>query len=140
MTPAQIAEVKQSFALVAPIADQAGLLFYQRLFEIDPTLRALFKGDIETQSKKLMQMIAVAVNGLDQLDTIVPAVRALGARHAGYGVTDAHYDTVAVALLWTLEQGLGEAFTTATRDAWIEAYLLLAGTMKAAAREPALQS
>lgn len=140
MTPAQIDDVKRSFALVAPIADQAGMLFYTRLFEIDPTLRALFKGDIETQSKKLMQMIAVAVNGRDQLDTIVPAVEALGVRHAGYGVTDTHYDTVASALLWTLEQGLGDAFTPYVREAWTEAYLLLAGTMKAAAREPVLVS
>jgi hemoglobin-like flavoprotein len=132
--------VKRSFALVVPIADQAGMLFYTRLFEIDPTLRALFKGDIETQSKKLMQMIAVAVNGLDQLDTIVLAVEALGVRHAGYGVTDTHYDTVASALLWTLEQGLGDAFTPHVREAWTEAYLLLAGTMKAAAREPSLVS
>lgn len=140
MTPAQIEEVKRSFALVVPISDQAGMLFYGRLFELDPALRGLFKSDIETQSKKLMQMIAVAVNGLDRLDTIVPAVQALGTRHADYGVTDAHYDTVAAALLWTLEQGLGDAFTPAAREAWTEAYLLLAGTMKAAAREPTLVS
>jgi hemoglobin-like flavoprotein len=140
MTPAQIDDVKRSFALVVPIADQAGMLFYTHLFEIDPSLRSLFKGDIDTQSKKLMQMIAVAVNGLDQLDTIVPAVQALGARHAGYGVTEAHYDTVASALLWTLEQGLGEAFTPPVREAWTEAYLLLAGTMKAVARQPSLVS
>jgi hemoglobin-like flavoprotein len=140
MTPAQVDEVKRSFALVAPIADQAGTLFYTRLFEIDPSLRPLFKADIEAQSKKLMQMIAVAVNGLDRLETIVPAIQALGARHAGYGVTDEHYDTVATALLWTLEQGLGDAFTPAAREAWIAAYLLLAGTMKAAAREQSLVS
>ncbi len=136
MTPAQIDEVKRSFTLVAPIADQAGILFYTRLFEIDPSLRPLFKGDIEVQSKKLMQLIAVTVNGLDRLETIVPTVQALGARHAGYGVTDEHYDTVAAALLWTLEQGLGTAFTPAAREAWTAAYLLLAGAMKAAAREP----
>jgi hemoglobin-like flavoprotein len=135
MTPAQIDEVKRSFSLVAPIADRAGMLFYTRLFEIDPSLRPLFKADIEAQSKKLMQMIAVAVNGLGRIETIVPAVHALGARHAGYGVTDEHYDTVATALLWTLEQGLGTAFTPAAREAWTAAYLLLAGTMKAAARE-----
>jgi hemoglobin-like flavoprotein len=140
MTPAQVDEVKRSFALVAPIADQAGTLFYTRLFEIDPSLRPLFRADIEAQSKKLMQMIAVAVNGLDRLETIVPAVQALGARHAGYGVTDEHYDAVAAALLWTLEQGLGNAFTPAAREAWIAAYLLLAGTMKAAARELSLVS
>jgi nitric oxide dioxygenase len=136
MTPAQIDEVKRSFVLIVPIADQAGISFYTRLFEIDPSLRSLFKSDIEAQSKKLMQMIAIAVNGLDRLETIVPAVQALGARHAAYGVADAHYDTVGSALLWTLEQGLGSAFTPKAREAWTAAYLLLADTMKAAAREP----
>jgi hemoglobin-like flavoprotein len=136
MTPAQIDEVKSSFALVEPIVDRAGILFYRRLFELDPSLRSLFKGDIETQSKKLMTMIGVAVNGLDRLDTIVPAVDALGIRHADYGVTDAHYDTVATALLWTLEQGLGDRFTPAARGAWTEAYGLLATTTMAAAAGP----
>jgi nitric oxide dioxygenase len=136
MTPAQIDEVKRSFVLITPIADQAGISFYTRLFEIDPSLRSLFKSDIEAQSKKLMQMLAIAVNGLDRLETIVPAVQALGARHAAYGVTDAHYDTVGSALLWTLEQGLGSAFTPKAREAWTAVYLLLADTMKAAAREP----
>jgi len=92
---------------VTPIADKAGLLFYERLITLDPSLKPLFKGDIPEQSRKLMQMITVAVNGLDKLETIVPAVQALGARHARYGVVDAHYDIVAAALLWTLERGLG---------------------------------
>ena len=98
MTPIQIDNVKVSFAAVLPIADQAGMLFYQRLFALDPSLQPLFKGEIEAQSKKLMQMITVAVNNLDRLEEIVPAVKALGARHAGYGVVDAHYATVAEAL------------------------------------------
>jgi len=134
MTPAQIDRVKTSFAAVAPIADRAGMLFYERLFALDPSLRPLFKGDIATQSKKLMQMIAIAVNNLERLDAIVPAVQALGARHAGYGVVDDHYATVADALLWTLEQGLGPAYTAETADAWVAAYTVLAETMKAAAR------
>lgn len=133
MTPDQIDNVRASFAAVLPIADQAGMLFYQRLFTLDPSLRALFKGDIEGQSKKLMQMIAVAVNNLDRLEEIVPAVQALGARHAGYGVVDAHYATVAEALLWTLEQGLGEAYTPEIAESWVAAYTILAETMKAAA-------
>jgi hemoglobin-like flavoprotein len=137
MTPKQIRIVKTSFAAVAPIAEQAGMMFYGRLFTVDPSLRPLFKGDIEEQSRTLMRMIAVAVNGLDQLDTIVPAVQALGVRHAGYGVTNAHYDTVAGALLWTLGQGLGAAFTPEVEAAWVEAYTLLATTMQAAAREAA---
>jgi hemoglobin-like flavoprotein len=135
MTHEQIQMVKTSFAAVAPIAEQAGMMFYDRLFTVDPSLRPLFKGDIKEQSRTLMRMIAVAVNGLDQLDTIVPAVQALGVRHAGYGVTNTHYDTVAGALLWTLGQGLGAAFTPEVEVAWVEAYTLLATTMRAAAAE-----
>jgi hemoglobin-like flavoprotein len=108
MTPEQIQLVRTSFGAVAPIADQAGMMFYERLFTLDPSLRPLFKGDIAEQSRTLMKMIAVAVGGLDKLETIVPAVQTLGVRHAGYDVTGAHYDTVATALLWTLGQGLGE--------------------------------
>jgi hemoglobin-like flavoprotein len=133
MTPEQIQLVRTSFAAVAPIAEQAGLMFYNRLFTIDPSLRPLFKDDITEQSRTLMRMIAVAVGGIDNLDTIVPAVRALGVRHAGYGVTPAHYDTVATALLWTLDQGLGDSFTPEVEAAWVAAYTLLATTMQQAA-------
>jgi hemoglobin-like flavoprotein len=93
----------------------------------------LFKGDLVEQGRKLMQMIGVAVNGLDRLDQILPAVQQLGVRHAAYGVRDQHYDTVATALLWTLEQGLGSDFTPEVKDAWTAAYTVLAGTMKHAA-------
>jgi hemoglobin-like flavoprotein len=133
MTPAQKLLVQTTFAKVVPIADTAASLFYGRLFEIDPALRPLFKGDLVEQGRKLMQMIGVAVNGLDRLDQIVPAVQQLGVRHLAYGVRDAHYATVAAALLWTLEQGLGADFTPEVRDAWTAAYTLLADTMKAAA-------
>jgi hemoglobin-like flavoprotein len=135
MTPDQKQLVRDSFAKVAPIAPTAAELFYGRLFELDPGLRPLFKGDMKEQGRKLMAMIATAVAGLDKLDTIVPAVRALGKRHAGYGVIDAQYDTVAAALLWTLEQGLGPDFTPATKEAWTACYTLLAGQMKEAAAE-----
>ena len=135
MTPEQKQLVRDSFAKVAPIAPTAAELFYGRLFELDPSLRPLFKGDMKEQGRKLMAMIATAVAGLDKLDTIVPAVRALGKRHAGYGVIDAQYDTVAAALLWTLEQGLGPDFTPATKEAWTACYTLLAGQMKEAAAE-----
>src|ERR1051326_2873506 len=91
MTPEQIRLVKSSFSSVLPIADQTGVQFYDRLFALDPALRPLFKGDITEQSRMLMRMLATVVNGLDRLETIVPAVRALGVRHAGYGVVDAHY-------------------------------------------------
>ena len=135
MTPEQIRIVQITFAAVTPIADQAGMMFYDRLFTVDPSLRALFKGDIAEQSRTLMKMIAVAVNGLDKLETIVPAVQALGVRHAGYGVTGEHYNTVAAALLWTLGQGLGDGFTPEVEAAWVAAYTLLATTMQAAAAE-----
>lgn len=133
MTPLQIEAVKTSFARVRPIADQAGMMFYGRLFELDPSLRPLFKIDIAEQSKKLMQMLAVAVNSLDNLAAIVPAVQALGARHAEYGVKDSDYATVAEALLWTLQAGLGDAFTPEVKTSWVAAYTVLADTMKAAA-------
>src|SRR3712207_225737 len=103
ITPRQKLLVQQTFADVAPIADVAARLFYARLFELDPSLEALFGGDMEEQGRKLMQMLTVAVRGLDHLDELVPAVRALGRRHVGYGVRDEHYATVGAALLWTLE-------------------------------------
>jgi hemoglobin-like flavoprotein len=137
MTPEQITLVKSSWAKVVPIAQTAAKLFYGRLFDLDPALRPLFKGDMEEQGRKLMRMVGTAVNGLDRLDQIVPAVKDLGVRHAGYGVTDAHYDTVGAALLWTLGQGLGDAYTRETEAAWATVYGLLADTMKAAAAEAA---
>jgi len=135
MTPEQKILVQKSFEHVLPIADVAAELFYERLFELDPSLRPLFRGDMKTQGRALMSMIKVAVAGLDNLERIVPAVQSLGKRHATYGVTDAHYDTVATALLWTLEQGLGEAFTPEVKAAWVEVYTILATTMKEAAAE-----
>lgn len=133
MTPEQVALVRSSFAKVVPIKEAAADLFYTRLFELDPSLKPLFKGDMKEQGLKLMTMIGTAVGGLDQLDSVVPAVQALGRRHADYGVQDQHYDTVANALLWTLEQGLGPAFTPDVKSAWTSAYGVLAGTMKEAA-------
>ena len=122
--------VRASFTQVVPIKEAAASLFYNRLFELDPSLRPLFKGDMTAQGKKLMQMIGFCVGKLDALDEIVPAVKQLGQRHAGYGVTPAHYDTVAGALLWTLEQGLGPAFTPDVKAAWTAVYGVLATTMQ----------
>lgn len=133
MTPEQRSLVQTSFAKVAPIAVTAAALFYDRLFTLDPKLRSLFKGDMKEQGRKLMGMIATGVRGLDEIETLVPAVHDLGRRHAGYGVTDADYDTVAAALLWTLERGLGDDFTPQVREAWTACYALLAGEMKKAA-------
>ena len=135
VTTAQKILVQESFAAVATIADDAAILFYQRLFELDPSLRPLFRGDMAEQRKKLMQMITAAVKGLDRLDQLVPVVQDLGRRHGGYGVVDKHYDTVAEALLWTLEMGLGRGFTPEVKEAWTAVYTLLATTMKDAARE-----
>jgi hemoglobin-like flavoprotein len=137
MTPQQIELVKSSWAQVLPIADKAAELFYGKLFELDPSVKPLFKGDMEEQGKKLMKMINTAVNALDRLDEVVPAVQQLGVRHIAYGVKEEHYDTVGAALLWTLEAGLGEAFTAETKDAWATVYGLLADTMKSAAAEAA---
>jgi len=135
LTATQKTLVQESFATIAPIADDAAALFYRRLFELDPSLKALFRGDMTEQRKKLMQMLTAAVKGLDRLDQLVPVVQNLGRRHATYGVEDRHYDTVGAALLWTLGKGLGDAFTPETKDAWARVYGILATTMKNAARE-----
>ena len=133
MTPENQALVRDSFAKVAPIAPQAAALFYGRLFELDPTLKPLFKGDMTEQGRKLMTMIGTAVANLNKLDVIVPAVQDLGRRHKDYGVLPEHYGTVGTALLWTLGQGLGDAFTPQVEAAWTEAYTILATVMQDAA-------
>lgn len=137
MTPEQALLVKTSWAKVLPISETAAELFYGKLFELDPTLKSLFKGDMKEQGAKLMKMINTAVNGLDKLEDIVPAVQQLGVRHVGYGVKNEDYDTVGTALLWTLETGLADAFTDDVKDAWATVYGVLADTMKAAAANAA---
>ena len=135
MTPEQIKLVQDSFAKVAPIAPTAAELFYGKLFELDPELKPLFKGDMKEQGAKLMKMIGIAVNGLNNLDALVPAVQDLGVRHVDYGVKESHYDTVGSALLWTLGQGLGDDFTEDTKEAWTITYTTLATVMTEAAAE-----
>lgn len=132
MTPQQIDLVQSSFKKVVPIAGTAADLFYDRLFEIAPEVRALFPQDLKEQKVKLMSMLGTAVSNLHQLDTILPAVKELGQRHKGYGVTAAHYAPVGAALLWTLEKGLGPDFTPEVKAAWTETYTALAGVMTAA--------
>lgn len=127
--------VQESFALVEPIAEQAAELFYNRLFELDPSLRSLFTSDIAEQGRKLMATMALAVKGLDDPSRIIPALEVLGKRHLNFGVVDSHFDTVGEALLWTLEQGLGEGFTPAVKEAWTTTYGTIASVMKAAAAE-----
>ena len=137
MTPDQMQHVRTSFALLVPIADQAADLFYANLFKADPSLRALFKAPLQEQGRKLMQMIGVAVGLLDKQHVLLPALRQLGTRHAGYGVAAQHYTTVGTALLQTLEQGLGPAFDAPTEQAWIALYTLVSATMLEAAEAPA---
>ena len=136
MTPTQIDLVQGSFAKVVPIADTAAGLFYGRLFEIAPEVKPLFKGDMTTQGQKLMATLGVVVAGLKDLPRIVPAAQNLARKHVGYGVKTEHYAPVGAALLWTLEQGLGEAFTPEVKTAWADAYGLLSSVMIAAADAP----
>lgn len=135
MTPEQKTLVKSTWAKVVPIADTAATLFYGKLFEIDPSTQPLFKAtDMPEQRKKLMQAIGTVVAGLDNLTPLIPVLEGLGKKHVTYGVTDKQYDTVGAALLWTLEQGLGDAWTPPVKDAWIAAYTAVAGVMRNAAK------
>jgi hemoglobin-like flavoprotein len=130
MTRKQIALVQTSFKLVEPIADKAAALFYAKLFDDASELRGLFKGDLNEQGIKLMQIIGYAVENLGRIDELVPEIEALGARHLTYGVNERHYELVGTALIWTLEKALGRQFDAPTRRAWTEVYALLADTMK----------
>lgn len=125
--------VQSTFAKVAPIADQAATMFYARLFEIAPEVRSLFKADLTEQGAKLMQMIGTAVASLTNLDALVPVAQDLAKRHIDYGVTKEHYAVVGEALIWTLEQGLGDAFTADVKQAWVDVYGLLSSVMIEAA-------
>jgi len=129
MTPQQIELVQTSFKKVVPIAATAADLFYGRLFEIAPEVRAMFPEDMKEQKVKLMGMLGIAVSNLHRLEAILPAVKELGQRHKGYGVSVAHYAPVGAALLWTLEKGLGADFTPEVKAAWTETYTTLAGVM-----------
>jgi hemoglobin-like flavoprotein len=136
MTPQQISLIQKSWAEVVPIQDTAAGLFYQRLFVLDPAVRPMFKGDLREQGQKLMKMLGLIVNSLTRLDDLVPVAQDLARKHVDYGVQPEHYDTVGAALLWTLEQGLGSAFTEEMKTAWATAYGTLAQVMKDAAYTP----
>jgi hemoglobin-like flavoprotein len=133
MTPRQVDLVQSTFCIVQPMAATAAELFYKKLFEIEPTVAALFKGDIKQQGRNFMQVLAVAVGGLSNMSTLVPTVQQLGLRHATYGVQAEHYDSVRQALLWALALVLQDAYTDEVRSAWATAYAMLAGVMKEAA-------
>jgi nitric oxide dioxygenase len=129
MTPEQVTAIQDSFDKVNPIAEQAAALFYGRLFEIAPEVKPLFHGDMAEQGRKLMATLAFVVNRLGNLETVLPAASALAKRHVGYGVKAAHYGPVGAALLWTLEQGLGDQWTPQLAAAWGEAYTVLSNVM-----------
>jgi hemoglobin-like flavoprotein len=129
MTPDQVKLVQQSFSEVAPISDQAATLFYDRLFEVAPQVKSMFPADMTEQRKKLMATLAVVVNGLSDLPSILPAASALAKRHVAYGAKPDHYPVVGAALLWTLEKGLGSAWTPDVANAWTSAYGTLSGFM-----------
>lgn len=133
MTPEQITLIQSSWAKVLPIQETAATLFYGKLFELDPGVKPMFKGDMKEQGRKLMMTLNTVVNGIANLTPLVPVIQDLGRRHVAYGVEAKHYDTVGAAILWTLEQGLGADFTPATREAWTTAYTTLATVMKEAA-------
>jgi hemoglobin-like flavoprotein len=133
MNTEKIALVRSSWKQVLPIKDTAAQLFYGQLFELDPSLRSMFKGDMVEQGRKLMAMINTIVNSLDKLSPILATIEEMGVRHVAYGVKEAHYDTVGSALIWTLGKGLGDGFTPVVKDAWVEAYTILSSTMKKAA-------
>jgi hemoglobin-like flavoprotein len=137
MTPRQIDLVQSSFEDVRPIADTAASLFYRRLFELDPSLRSLFRTNMEEQGRKLMDTLGVIVGHLRWLDRIMPGIRALGARHMQYGVKDSDYPVVGQALIDTLQIGLGAGFTAEVSEAWLAAYTLLAKAMTSEAEEEA---
>ena len=129
ITQAQVALVQSSFAHVLPIADEAGMMFYERIFTLAPEARALFGDDMPLQASRTMGAVKTAVDGLDDIDQVAPFLIRLGARHARYGVQPEHFDLVGGALLWTLEQGLGDLFTDDVREAWTAAYGVIAGAM-----------
>jgi len=137
LTADDIARVRTSFARILPIKDAAADLFYQRLFMMAPQVRPLFPEDMTEQKHKLLAMLATAVGALDDLDALIPRVKALGARHAAYAATAGHYEVVGQAFLWTLARGLGESFTPDVRAAWTKTYNVLAATMQAGAAEAA---
>ncbi|MES2355506.1 MAG: globin family protein [Pseudomonadota bacterium] len=130
-----ISDVQSTWKVVEGIAPQAAALFYSNLFEADPSLKPLFKGNMEEQGKKLMQMIGAAVGKLTELGYLVPVLQSLAKRHVAYGVQEAHYGTVGAALLKTLEQGLGQAFTPQVKESWSEVYGVMSSVMISASKQ-----
>jgi len=135
MTSHQIELVQSSFNLIRADIESAAMIFYDRLFQLDPSLRPMFRRPQQEQARKLAHVLTVVVSSLSRPETILPVVQELGRRHVTYEVQPKHYVTVGDALLWTLQAGLGDAFTQEVREAWTAVYLFLASTMKRAVAE-----
>ncbi len=146
LTDADKRDIVRSWRLVVPIAETAAELFYKRLFELKPEYVELFPADMSGQRRKLVTMLSFIVKSLDWMqedweeeidpeDDLALVVLAMGRRHASlYKIPDESYDFVGAALIWTLEQGLGDAFTPDLQDSWTRLYKLLATTMKIGGR------
>ena len=135
ITPQQKELLQKTWTMVVPIADTAAELFYGRLFELEPEYRSMFKNDMSEPGQMLMKTINIAVEALDDVEPLIPVLKQMGADHAGYGVKDRDYNVVGAALLWTLEQGLGDAFNDEVKYAWGAVYEVLATVMKQGAAE-----
>ena len=135
MTPQEKQLVRESFQRIGEVAGPLSLLFYGRLFELDPSLRPMFRQDIEIQGRKLMDMLTAVIGGLDDLDGLTPVFRAMGQRHAGYGVLPRHYETVERALIWALGQALEADFAPEVRSAWRSVIRLIGTSMREGAAE-----
>lgn len=131
MTPENVTAIRDTWSAIEPVADEVAAQFYDRLFDIDPSTRPLFRHtDLPEQRRKLLAVIGTVIDHLEEIHTLIPTVEALGRRHTGYGVEDRHYDTVGEALLWAFESNLGEKWTPEAADAWTQAYTMLAGVMR----------
>ena len=135
MTPRQINLVQNTFDMVLPIADLVAALFYGRLFELDPTVRPMFRNNLALQGNKLMMTLALVIQGLEELELVLPTIQQLGRVHVNFGVQPDHYGLVGEALMWSLGHGLGEAFTPETKEAWMAAYAVISEMMQEGARE-----
>jgi hemoglobin-like flavoprotein len=130
LTPEQKSLVKQSFESLMPVSRTAAGLFYKKLFELEPSLRHMFMGDMQAQERKFVNMLKIVVSNLDRIEQVTPAIEALGRRHAGYGVEARHYEIFGTALLWAVEQAAGPDCLSGTREAWFALYSYLTETMK----------
>ena len=124
--------VQQSWTKIIPIRDDAAALFYTRLFELDPSLRSRFKGDVTEQTRTWGTMVSIAVANLERPFILLPTLYSLGAQQEKNGIQAHHYDIAGIALLDTLQCVLGEAFTPEIRAAWANGYRAITNVLKTA--------